>query len=539
MSEVHNKAKERERMNEFIAKYGSQMQGKLSGFDRLVFRGTLRRIAYPFGMNGYLWANQVLLKDFGAHANRISEQVKEAALRCVLEAGRPVQYLQSSKSDKEKMARSMAEEQGIRQGAVCALTCVEPCWGFDVHRNRETKQLDLVQRSRKCLYVYQYWQHPVLGWLNARIQTWFPFSIQICMNGREWLARQMDRAGMAYRQQDNCFPWVADWEQAQRLMNTQLQADWPELLSAIACRLNPIHNEIFQRFPLQYYWSTYQSELATDIVFGKAEDLRRLYPLFVHHAMTTFRSPDVLRFLGKNVTAGGHISGKVQAEVTSDLKRRQEGVRIKHRYNDNSVKLYDKAYTPAGSVLRAEMTMQNPEDFKVYRPTEGDPDGARTWQRMRKGIADLHRRAEVSQKANERYLNALAATDDSTSLQELLNPIEKPVTWKGKRVRALHPFDEQDKLLLESISRGEFVINGLRNRDLQPLIYASKAKSVLEFRRRSAALSRKLRMLRAHHILRKIPGTHRYQVTSTGRQLLMAIIAASHATVNMLIPKAA
>src|SRR5271168_3013193 len=362
-------------MNEFIARYSDRIQGVLSGFDRLVFRGTLRRIAYPFGMNGYLWANQVLLKDFGAHGNKVSEQVKEAALRCVREAGRTVEYLQSCKTDKEKLARALAKEQKITDGPVCAITCVEPCWGFDIHRNRETRQLDLVQRSRKCLYVYQYWQHPVLGWLNARIETWFPFSIQICMNGREWLARQMDLASMEYVQQDNCFPWVADWEQAQRLMDGQMKADWPGLLNHIAGGLNPLHEEIFRRFPLQYYWSTYQSEWATDVVFGKADDLRRLYPLWVHHAVTTFRSPDVLRFLGKNATASGNVNGKVTGEVTSDMKRRQEGVRIKHRYNDNSVKLYDKAYTPQGSVLRAELTMENPEDFKVYRRREGDPDG--------------------------------------------------------------------------------------------------------------------------------------------------------------------
>jgi len=216
--------------------------------------------------------------------------------------------------------------------------------------------------------VYQYWQHPALGWLNARIQTWFPFSIQICMNGRSWLARQMDRAGIRYRQQDNCFPWVADWEQAQRLMDTQLQMNWPEVLDGIAHLLNPIHAEIFRQFPIPYYWSTYQSEWATDIVFGKPEDLRRLYPLLVHHAMRTFSSPDVLRFLGKKLTAAGQISGNVNAEVTSDLKRRQEGVRIKHRYNHNSVKLYDKAYTPEGSVLRTQLTMADPGGFQGLPP---------------------------------------------------------------------------------------------------------------------------------------------------------------------------
>ena len=78
------------------------------------------------------------------------------------------------------LSADFAREDGIQSGPVCALTWVEPCWSFDVHRNRETKQLDLVQRSRKCLFVYQYWQHPELGWMNARIQTWFRFSIQIC-----------------------------------------------------------------------------------------------------------------------------------------------------------------------------------------------------------------------------------------------------------------------------------------------------------------------------------------------------------------------
>lgn len=526
-------------MDEFTAKFTDQIAGMLSGFDRLVFRGTLRKIAYPFGMQGYLWANQVPMTGFGAHVQEVSGRVKAAALRCVQEAGRTVRYLQSSKDDKEEIARAIARKEKISEGPVCALTCVEPCWGFDVYRNRETKKLDLVQRSRKCLYVYQYWQHPLLGWLNARIETWFPFSIQICMNGRTWLARQMDQAGIQYQQQDNCFPWIADGGRAQQLMNTQLEANWSELLDGIARLLNPIHDEIFRRFPVSYYWSTYQSEWATDIVFRKAEDLRRLYPLFLHHAMTTFRSPDVLRFLGKKLTAGGEVHGRVTAEVTSDLKRRQEGVRIKHRYNGNSVKLYDKAYAAVGAVLRVELTMDEPEDFKVYRRPEGDPDAPLQWLRMRKGIADLHRRAEVSQKANERYLNALASVDDSFRLQELLGPLAKPACWNGKRVRPMHLFGEQDRLLLEAISQGEFLINGLRNKDLQRLLYLTAAKSDQERRRRSSAISRKLRLLRAHHLIRKVPGSHRYHVTSQGRQITSAVMAAANATVNLLIPKVA
>jgi hypothetical protein len=322
-------------------------------------------------------------------------------------------------------------------------------------------------------------------------------------------------------------------------MDKQLEANWPEVLNTIAHQLNPLHEEIFRDFPLSYYWSTYQSEWATDVSFAKPEDLRRLYPLFFHHALTTFSSADILRFLGKKLTANGAVPGQVVAEITSDLKRRQEGVRIKHRYGHNSIKMYDKAYTPLGSVLRTELTMEEPEEFKVYRRPEGQPESPLAWHRMRKGIADLHRRAEVSQNANERYLNALAAVDDSTTIREPVGRVEKPVTWNGKRVRALHPFDSQDRLLLEVISRGEFTINGLRNKDLQPLLYTTPAQSLKEQRRRSAAISRQLRLLRAHHLLHKVPRSHRYQLTPLGRQIATAVLAACNATVNLLIPKAA
>jgi hypothetical protein len=114
------------------------------------------------------------------------------------------------------MAQTIARRDHIESGPVWALSCVEPCWSFDVHRNRDTQQLDLVQRSRKCLFVYQYWQHPELGWMNARIQTWFRFSIQICLNGREWLAQKLRQQNIGFQKQVNCFVWVEDGAAAQR-----------------------------------------------------------------------------------------------------------------------------------------------------------------------------------------------------------------------------------------------------------------------------------------------------------------------------------
>ena len=151
-------------------------------------------------------------------------------------------------------------------------------------------------------------------------------------------------------------------------MDRQLRSDWPALLDGIARSLNPRHTAMFAGFPMQYYWSSYQSEWATDIRFGTAATLARLYPKLVQHRLTTFLSPDVMRFLGRKVPAGGHPHGNLQAEVVSDVKRRPEGVRIKHRLGENSVKMPAPAngpgYDKQGSVLRVETTINDVGDFK-------------------------------------------------------------------------------------------------------------------------------------------------------------------------------
>jgi hypothetical protein len=522
-------------MDEFIAKYQDQITGVLTGFDRLVFRGHLRALSYPGGMNQYLGSNHVLLKDFGAHVDTVSRQLKEASLAAAEAAGRPVEYLQSAQINKEERARAIAARDQVQEGLVCVLSSVEVCQSFEVYHNRKTRHLELQSRRRKCLFLYHYWRHPQLGFLNARIQTWFPFSIQICLNGREWLARQMDRRGLPYARQDNCFPWVEDWAQAQDLLERQRKTNWTPCLERLARQLNPVHEQIFQHFRVHYYWSVYQSEWATDVVFRDAEFLRRLVPRLLHHDLTTLGTRQVMRFLGRRVRLSGAIPKSFQGQVTSDLLERQEGVRLKHAMNGNSVKLYDKAYTSLGSVLRAEATVCNGADFRVYRPCEGDPQGPKSWRVMRRGIADLYRRTEVSDHANDRYLDALAGVDDDTTLEELLAGLQKPRIWKGRRVRALRPFQD-DQVLLTTVSRGAFTLNGFRNRDLQAVFFPTPAGEEREHRRRSAWVTRRLRLLRAHSLIRKVSGTHRYQLTASGRRAIAAILTALRSTVRQLTP---
>lgn len=513
-------------MKRFIQRFSDKVMGTLSGFDRLVLRGTLRPIAYPRGMMGFLWHKQVRLTEFGKYVYGVCQKMKEASLKELTEAGRPTVYLRSSKVDKAKVAEEIAQKDGIEEGTIGAISCLEPCIGYDVAKNRETKHLELVQRQRKCLFLYHYWIHPEFGFMNARIQSWFPFNIQVCLNGREWLARQMDQAGIKYQKRENCFVWIEDLPKAQQLMEKQLKTNWKRVLDQVAQKLNPIHKEIFNDFPLQYYWSTYESEWATDLMFNDRQELERIYPSLILHGISTYQSKDVMRFLGKRYPSN------TDREIISSFKnRRVEGIRIKHWAGKNSVKLYDKT-----TVLRVETTINDPQAFRAFRKKENDPKSQKRWRPVRKGIADLHRVATISQGTNERYLDCLSAADTSIAYGVLIEKISLPVKWKKQRIRALYPTSPSDLSLFRAVSHGEFVVNGFSNSDLRKILFPA---SDAEKHRYSSKVTRLIRILRAHHLVRKVPSRNRYMLTHLGTQLVAAVLTAQRITLAKINEAAA
>lgn len=532
-------------MNAFVHKHADKVTGVLSGFDRLVLRGVLRSVVYTAGMLKYLCHHRILLKDFGKHAEQVTDAVRRASLKQAERQGRPVLYLSNNRIRKDDLARQIAEEDGIQSGLICVLKSVEPCLSYDVRGNRGTQQIELCLRERKCLHLYHYMIHPVFGFLHVRLQTWYPFSLQICLNGREWLSRQLDRAGLGYTRRENSFTMLEDPRAAQRLMDRQLQASWESLLRGLVRKVHPAADRFHvraldgSRQPLRYYWSVPQSEWASDVMFRDRESLQAVYDRLVRHGITVHGAQDVLRFFGKRQPK------RCGGEVVSDVKTRVEGVRLKHRYQGNSLKMYDK-----GNNLRFEMTMNHPQGFQVYRTAEGQPEGPPKWRPLRKGLADLKRRAHVCQAANNRLIEAQAAVEESQSLSELTRslcqPVYRPASRRAdgtpapsRRVRALNPFGEPDGRLLQAIARPEFCERGFRNHDLVGQLYEQSVRDPQERRRRSAAVSRKLALLRAHKLIQKIPRTHRYQLTPFGRKAVTALLAAKHANVERLTQIAA
>ena len=520
-------------MQSFLARHASKIKGVLHGFDRIRFRGTLRWLAYTQGLMKWLSRRSVLLKDFKEYALSLTDQIRAETKRIAEAAQCPVIYLQSSTQSKEDLAKQIAAANDVREGLVCVLTSVEQCQTFTVGPNAKTKHLELRPLKGKCLHQYFYYLHPEWGWSHLRLQTWLPFNIHVVINGRDWLARQLQQAGVAYEKRDNCFVDVADLETAQQLLTSQLQTNWGQALDQLRQLMHPAHEQMFGAPPLpHYYWSADETEWATDVMFRSRADLAGLYPQLVRHGITTFGSADVLRFLGRRPW----VEMFSKEVIHSQLKTRPEGTRIKHQMGHNSIKMYDKQE----SVLRVETTVNDARGMKAYRSSEADPEGPQQWRKLRKGVSDLSRRAEVSQAANTRYLEALSTVDHPEPLGTTTGSLSRPTAWKGRRVRALNPLGPDDDRLLQAISRGEFQINGFRNRDLRPLLFDQPASpTTREGKRQSAKVTRLLRLMRGHKLISKIARSHRYRLTKRGRTQITALLAAQNANTAKLTELAA
>lgn len=497
-----------------------QVIGVLSGWDRMIFRGCCPLFAFVDGMLKWLLHMGIWLTDYTQWALAMTDAMKKACLAEAERRARPVRYLRSSDVAKDELARQILKENPVSEGLVCILTCLEPCQSYRVRGNRETKRLELRRERAKCLHIYKYWLDGEFGLMGARLQTWLPYGVQVWINGREWLARKLDRKRIAYRRADNCLPWIDDFDAAQKLMNHTHRKKWIRVLDRILARLCPGYRKRLDN--IQVYWTAFQTEWATDICFDSTASLRSLYRPLIRGAMTTLSCDDILRFMNKRRS--------FQGEVNSNFRKNPEGVRVKHYLGGNSVKAYDKA----GSVLRIETTINQPRQFRVFRAKQGDPQGQQAWRPLRKSVADLKRRAEVSDQINDRYGEALGSLDTTTQLGELVAPICRPVRRNGTRYRALRPWSEEDRTLLESVARGEYVTDGFTNRHIAGRLYPNHNADKAERARVASRITYRLRLLRTHGLIRKLKNQRRYHVTLKGRRIIGAVLAAQAATLQQL-----
>jgi hypothetical protein len=515
-------------MKSFLSRFGALICFVLSGFDRLRFRGESRLLNNGRGVESYLYQRHLRCIDFPDHVEELTKRLRRQTERDAQEQGVPLRPLNSGAIDKEAAALQLAREHGRSTGRIAVLSAVESARVFRLRKNA-AGLVTPVKQEGKCAHYYHYFQHPDLGLCYVRVQTWFPFQVRVGLNGREWLGRQLERRGIPFHKRHNLLLSVADPRLAQDLLRRQCHTDWPKLLGDLVRPIQPLWSYLHDEVNTPYYWMTEQSEWATDFVFHSPQELSRWYARWLRHGIERLQCADVLRYLGKKVP--GHGYGSCTGEVKIDLRTRPEGTRLKFWYETNSLKIYDKE----AQAFRIETTINRPEGFKVYRTKEGEADDAKkSWQKMRQGVADLARRAEVSQAANNRLAESLATVAEPQLLGELLRPLGRPVIVAGRRrARALNPLTGRDGELLRALGKGEFLLHGFRNADLRVALYG-EAKDAERRRREAARTTRQLALLRAHGLIVKVTGTHRYHLSAAGRRIIACLLAANASDVTRL-----
>ena len=496
-------------MKRFTQKYSNMISGVLSCLDRVVFRGYLP-IGWADSVEAFFASQNILIKDFGKFVEKWSQRVIDHAKKLAKDTGRPYLYLRDSRQRKEDCVQKVLELDPVNEGLLCVLAAVEPCQSFRVKPGERRPRL--VPARRKCLSLYFYFIDRKLGLIHIRIQSWFPFIVQVYINGHDLLVRKLDKHQIPYVRQDNAFLWIADLPRAQKFADRISSLNWPNELAALARRVNPLMRDLLQDY--EYYWVIDQAEYATDVLFNDAAALKPVYDKLVKHATLCFSAEDILTFLGRKLHPA--FKGEV---LTSFRSQRWPGTRVKHRMKQNWIKMYDKH----GCVLRIETVINDPQEFKVRRQGTRKGKTVVDWFPMRKGVANMFRYVEVARAANRRYLDALAVVDPPAESANLVTSIAESKLHNGRRIRGFNPALVSDIRLFVAIFRGEHAIHGIRNRDIRSHLF-SPTEDRRENRSQSHVVSRLLKRLHIHGIITKVPRSQRWRLSKKGHTILTVVL---------------
>jgi hypothetical protein len=494
-------------LSRFITKFTHLIVAVLSCFDRVIFKGHLA-LAAPRELEYFVdRVLKVRRSDFmKTLAPQYSDRLVQHAQDWAREAGRTYEY-RTGQFRKDQWAQDLIRDQGISEGLVGILCTLETCPSFTLVPGPERPQF--VSRSRQQRVLYYYFLDPQFGLIHVRLQTWLPFTIQVYVNGHEWLAQQMVQKKLGFVQQHNAFTQLDDPIQAQRLADRFAQLDWPKVLNRWARQVNPLLSELFPGYPV--HWVVDQAEYATDLLFQSRTALSGLYRALLDYAVRTFTPKDILGFLGRKWDR--RFDGEVHTQYEDE---RWFGTRIKHRMKTNWLKMYNKFST----ILRIETVINSAKEFWVYR-TQYHRDGTSSagYYPMTKSVSSLVDYQEQALACNRRYLDALAVVNDPAPAYPELRQLTEPKVVDGRSYAGFNPARRDDVRLFRAVLDGDHIARGFRNGDIrQPLF--GRLKTMGQQRRASAAVGRLLKRLHVRHLVAKIPRTRRWRVTERGRHLL-------------------
>jgi len=512
-------------MKKLIERFSGLVKSTISGFDRIVFKGFVLPLMSADRVMHFCRAQGILNKDYKSWMMAQTKNIIDHADQYAKDhCGHGVTHIPTWRMRKEALAHERQQQEQLTSGLIGVWSCLEAGSSYRARYCSTTGYPQLQNYQTRCNHLYYYFDDPELGFMNIRLQTWFPYHIQVCLNGREWLRRSLEQAGIEFLVKGNKFLHIDDYEKAQQFLDQQLDIRFAEMLNSFLPRTFPAMKDILGPH-LSYYWTLWQSEWATDLIFTSPVKLAGVMDSLLRYAHMTGTSTSVLRYFDRPLTKSGIPYKRSADEVMTRMTGFNDGVRLRHWVDKNSVKIYNEQ-----NVLRVETTINDPGKFRVFRHKQGQAESEpKERLPIRKGVMDIPLRAAVSQDVNNRLMDNLATLQDATPVGDFINEMTKPVVKSGCRFRALDPTGK-DLDILQAISQPSWKISGLTNKMLREHFSGKKLKTQRTEKQVSAKISRHLRLLRAHGLIRKLPKQNRYHLTLKGTKLtnvLNAFLAAS------------
>jgi len=473
----------------------------LNCYDRVIISGNVHPLCYAKGMTGYLYANNIRIFAFPEFAQGLRDDIRSNAEAIAKEHGLQIEFIRRGNSfRKEDRIREILESRGDHPGLVHIFSAMERCTAYYPWHDKQTHKTFVKSRQGKCLHYYFYFIDEDLGLCYLRVSTWCPFRLQFYFNGHNWLANQLNQRRVAFELQDNAFLQIEDFDLANQLA---AQLDIKALHAKLNCYAQQ-YCPVVAQLGLQYSWSIMQAEYATDLAFKSQEALQAFYPRLLETLILAVKPDDVATFLGRK------LHGNYQGEMGNRFNVRWLGTRIRHQMGPVTIKMYDKF----NIVLRIETTTNDVSFFKQYRRVHHrDGTTSTRWAPMKKTIYSLPALQESLLAANRRYLKFISEVETPEVGVQKLQQLTETKEENDHRYKGFNLLAEEDASVFRVLVRGEFFISGFTNKDLRRHLDKT-----------SAQVTRLLKRLRVHGLIKKVGKRYKYYLTQLGRQVVLMLL---------------
>jgi hypothetical protein len=477
-----------------------EISGVLYCYDRVLISVTAGTFGYPEGMCMFFNTHGYRMFDFAKVFTPVTEQIKENAERLAKENGLEIEYIRNTRAfRKEDRIADIVTRRGGEAGLVHIFSALELNKTYKPWHDKTSGSTYFKSEDTKCLTYYFYFIDREFGLCFIRVPTIAPYKMDFYFNGHNWLETKLRKRGIPYEKADNAFTRIDDFEEAQKLSDRLRVEDLHAALDLFLKRYCPMP----EAWGLRYNYSIRQVEYACDILFKSESALKPLYDHIVKTAMHTVTPDNIANFLGKR------FSVLFEGETGSRYDKRILGTRIKHQMGEISVKIYDKF----GKILRIEITSNDVSQLKVFREVQKrDGSIVKTIAPVKKSIYSLFDLAGVFKNACNRYLEFISSFDDPTDGLKKLGRVTETVTENKQNYKGFNFFSTDDEKILIAVADGKFILKGITNKTLRSMLPEKKPWQ----------LSRILKRLRLHGLIKKIGHAYKYYLTRLGKQVIAA-----------------